>query len=399
MLRNPEIIQEPELRDAYTKQNAEMYSFISKKYRRALQTGSRPHHVEGSGSAAVQAVENDFCGAMFVLLDLHCSQSYKKKLSLEQYFTAAPGKLAGSDVIMPLLKTLQNAIHEATRLGVKTDFVIIRQFAEVLRERSTIFTEIVAKYLGKSHAEIRDLGWENDSLPQFDLLISEAIDKLRHSPISISPAGNVNQVNNTFDTVAAEIDAYGDSATTFSVNASKAGASDQNFRDKAAFLQQKCKLICCVKDCDIEVRNFIARRTTEMMLEKNLNLADHEALCAPCHRKLEIDQEVTYLTMKNGKRRERIGFGGDKKAAAKRKDGQGKDAKDKKPRMTVNGKVNAMMEILENIGHQMGSNGQLGTNPADLATKVVEAPAIPPPAERTPTTSFTDRMVQLRGDN
>jgi hypothetical protein len=225
------------------------------------------------------------------------------------------------------------------------------------------------------------------------------IDKLRHSPISISPAGNVNQVNNTFDTVAAEIDAYGDSATTFSVNASKAGASDQNFRDKAAFLQQKCKLICCVKDCDIEVRNFIARRTTEMMLEKNLNLADHEALCAPCHRKLEIDQEVTYLTMKNGKRRERIGFGGDKKAAAKRKDGQGKDAKDKKPRMTVNGKVNAMMEILENIGHQMGSNGQLGTNPADLATKVVEAPAIPPPAERTPTTSFTDRMVQLRGDN
>eukprot|EP01046_Picozoa_sp_COSAG06_P093074 COSAG06_NODE_39273_length_414_cov_1.158730_1_plen_114_part_01 len=74
---------------------------------------------------------------------------------------------------------------------------------------------------------------------------------------------HVNQVDTTFDTVAAEIDAYGDSATTFSVNASKATASGNPFRDRAAALQEKCKLICGVKDCDYEVRNFIARRTTE----------------------------------------------------------------------------------------------------------------------------------------
>jgi hypothetical protein len=64
LLQKPELISEPEMRDAFTKQNAELYSFIGKKYRRALQTGSRPHHVEGSGSDAVQAVENDFCGAL-----------------------------------------------------------------------------------------------------------------------------------------------------------------------------------------------------------------------------------------------------------------------------------------------------------------------------------------------
>ena len=69
---------------------------------------------------------------------------------------------------MPLLKTLQNAVHEATRLGVKTDFVTVRQFAEVLRERSSIFTEIVAKYLQKSHTEVQALGWEKDALPQYD---------------------------------------------------------------------------------------------------------------------------------------------------------------------------------------------------------------------------------------
>ena len=70
----------------------------------------------------------------------------------------------------------------------------------------------------KSSAEIIELGWEHNALDQLDLLISEARDKLEHSPVSIAPAGNVNAVRiQTFDNLASELDLYFEGGTVFSV--------------------------------------------------------------------------------------------------------------------------------------------------------------------------------------
>jgi hypothetical protein len=153
-----------------------------------------------------------------------------------------------------------------------------------------------------------------------------------------------------------------------------------------------CKLLCCVKDCGQDVKGFVAKKTCEMMIAKNQDLAGHEALCPKCHRKLELDQEVEYLTMTNGKRRNRTYTGN--------KDSKNKDNKqesDRKPKITMNGKVNAIMELLEN---SFGSSLGLGNiNTASVGTQPVAAPTIPAKPTPTPTTSFADRMTQLRQRN
>lgn len=81
------------------------------------------------------------------------------------------------------------------------------------------------------------------------------------------------------------------------------------------------------------------------MIEKNQDLASHEALCPKYHRKLELDQEVDFLVMTNGKRRQRT-YVDNKEKDSKKNDS--KQESDKKSKFTVNGKVNAIMELLEN---------------------------------------------------
>jgi hypothetical protein len=116
-----------------------------------------------------------------------CAQSYKRKLTLQHYFTAAPHKLAGSDILSTVLDTLQQAISEGIRLKCMVDFEVVRMAAEVLRERSSIFTEIASKYLTKTREELMEQGILHNSIKQIDLLISEAKDKLRHSPVTVGP--------------------------------------------------------------------------------------------------------------------------------------------------------------------------------------------------------------------
>ena len=80
-----------------------------------------PYVSGAAGSEVIQCTEQDFCTAIFILLDEHERHGYHERTVLRSFYTAAPAKLLASHNLLQTLRQLQASMNDAKRLGAQWD--------------------------------------------------------------------------------------------------------------------------------------------------------------------------------------------------------------------------------------------------------------------------------------
>jgi hypothetical protein len=83
-------------------------------------------YVSGAASSEViQCTEQDFCTAVFILLDEHERHGYHERTVLRNFYTAAPAKLLATHNLLHTLRQLQASMTDAKRLGVLIEYPVV----------------------------------------------------------------------------------------------------------------------------------------------------------------------------------------------------------------------------------------------------------------------------------
>jgi hypothetical protein len=180
---------------------------------------------------------------------------------------------------------------EALRLKTKVDYETVIRVATALRNRSPDFTEVAGKYINRTQEMIRSMMIENDALTQLDLLIAEALEVCRKCSINEVTA-SVNLVDTYhFDTVADQLNQHSDVSFSFAIKT----AGTKGIETDGGGL-----LPCCVKGCTKNVPKYLSDLLKKKMLKTNTEFGKHQGLCDDHHQKLNRDQSVKELPMKQG---------------------------------------------------------------------------------------------------
>ena len=176
--RTPGVLAEsgmsPAYQKAYKKANNSLYTFLSKKFEKALTDTHRPYKIVGSDeSGIVQSTEGDAVMSLFIIIDKMEKYGWEDRNAKREFY-ACCDILIGSEPSMKRgMELLRLPIVEAQRLDTVMEFDVFKRFCmTVLRRENAVLGPTVRKYM-EVDRNPDSAGYEENCLGMFDELLAE----------------------------------------------------------------------------------------------------------------------------------------------------------------------------------------------------------------------------------